>query len=66
MLLQLREQNTLLYFGTKGGWESHQRSLGPDFVAAGGLTIVHHLHIPDYLPTERELQLNSMHRAKRQ
>ena len=39
---------------------------GLTFVAAGGLTIMHHLHIPDYLPTEREVQLNSIHRAKRQ
>jgi len=39
---------------------------GLKFVAAGGLTIMHHLRILDYLPTERELQLNSMHRAKRQ
>lgn len=48
------------------GGKATREIWGLTFVVAGGLTIMHHLHIPDYLPTERELQLNSMYRAKRQ
>jgi hypothetical protein len=60
-----RAEYTVVLWHRVGG-KATTEVWGLTFVAAGGLTIMHHLHIPDYLPTERELQLNSMHRAKRQ